>query len=230
MKVRLIVAYFRVSTDRQGLRGLGMDAQRAAVEAYAVQTESEIIAVYCEAETATGKRDRPELKRAIAHARRTGARLVVAKLDRLARNVAFLSALMESGVDFVAADNPTANRLTIHILAAVAEDEARRISERTRAALAVYKQRGGKLGTHDPRCALNRSVSGRRGQRKGAEISRRRALEADCGVIDPIRGMRRQGLSLREIAARLNAMGCLTRTGRQWSARQIKRVLERTAG
>jgi len=163
MEVRLIVAYYRVSTDRQGLRGLGMDVQRAAVEIYAAQTGSEIVADYCEAETTTGKREHPELKRAIVHARRTDARLVVANLDRLARNVAFLSELMESGIDFVAADNPTANRLTIHILAAVAEDEARRISERTRVALAVYKQRGGKLGTHDSRCALNHSVAGRRG-------------------------------------------------------------------
>src|SRR6185369_12637823 len=102
--------------------------------------------LYVEVESGK-KAARPQLLAALAHPRRTKATLVVAKLDRLTRNVAFLSALMESGVDFVACDNPHANRLTIHILAAVAEDEARRISERTKAALAAYKARGGKLGS-----------------------------------------------------------------------------------
>lgn len=112
------IAYYRVSTARQGQSGLGLEAQQAAVAAFCEPIES-----YAEIET--GKRsDRPELQRAIAACKRTGATLVVAKLDRLARNVAFVSTPMESSIEFIACDNPTGNRLTVHILAAVAEDEA----------------------------------------------------------------------------------------------------------
>lgn len=133
-----LVAYYRVSTRKQGESGLGIEAQQACVADFARYGQHEIIAAYREIET--GKRaDRPELAKAIAHAKRAKATLVIAKLDRLARNVHFLSGLMEAGVEFVACDNPYANRLTLHILAAVAEDEARRVSERTKAALAAYK-------------------------------------------------------------------------------------------
>ncbi len=148
------IAYYRVSTARQGQSGLGLEAQQAAVAAFC-----EPIETYTEVET--GKRsDRPELQRAIAACKRMGATLVVAKLDRLARNVAFVSTLMESGVEFVACDNPTANRLTVHILAAVAEDEARRISERTKAALAAYKARGGTLGNPSNLTTVAAPISG----------------------------------------------------------------------
>ena len=141
-----LVAYYRVSTRKQGESGLGLEAQQLCVGDFARYGQHAVIAAYQEIET--GKRsDRPELARAIAHARRAKATLVIAKLDRLARNVHFLSGLMESRIEFVCCDNPHANRLTLHILAAVAEDEARRISERTKAALAAYKARGGKLGT-----------------------------------------------------------------------------------
>ena len=133
-------------TRKQGESGLGLEAQQACVADFARYGQHQIIAAYQEVET--GKRaDRPELAKAIAHSKRTKATLIIAKLDRLARNVHFLSGLMESRVDFVCCDNPHANRLTLHILAAVAEDEARRISERTKAALAAYKARGGRLGT-----------------------------------------------------------------------------------
>ena len=146
-----LVAYYRVSTRRQARSGLGLEAQQAAVLAFQARSGVEVLTSFTEVET--GRRsDRPELAKAIAHAKRAGATLVVAKLDRLARNVAFTSALMESGVDFLACDNPHANRLTIHILAAVAEDEARRISERTKAALAAAKRRGVKLGAARPEC------------------------------------------------------------------------------
>lgn len=146
-----IIDYFRVSTRKQGDSGLGLEGQEAAVNAFAQQRGGKILGAYTEVES--GKlAERRELSKALAHARRSKAVLVVAKLDRLARNVAFLSALMESGVEFLACDNPHANRLTIHILAAVAEDEARRISERTKAALKAYKARGGKLGASLPQC------------------------------------------------------------------------------
>ena len=141
-----LIPYYRVSTRKQGESGLGLEAQQSCVADFARYGQHEIIATYQEIET--GKRaDRPELAKAIAHSKRAKATLVIAKLDRLARNVHFLSGLMESRVDFVCCDNPHANRLTLHILAAVAEDEARRISERTKAALAAYKARGGRLGT-----------------------------------------------------------------------------------
>src|SRR5262245_61248913 len=144
-----LIAYYRVSTKRQGESGLGLEAQQAAVAAYARQTGNGIKASYREIES--GKRDdRPVLARAMSHAKRTKGRLVVAKLDRLARNVAFTSALMQSGIDFVACDNPNANKLTIHILAAVAEDERERISERTKQALAAAKARGVLLGSARP--------------------------------------------------------------------------------
>ena len=126
-----MIAYYRVSTKQQQRSGLELEGQKAAVTEYAQRQDAELLSEYTEVET--GKRaDRPELAKAIAHSKRARATLVVAKLDRLARNVAFTSALLESGVEFIACDNPHANRLTIHILAAVAEDEARRISERTK--------------------------------------------------------------------------------------------------
>lgn len=220
------VAYYRVSTDRQGQSGLGLEAQEAAVHAFAKQGGGEIIATYREVET--GKRkDRPELLKAIVHARRSKAVLVVAKLDRLARNVAFTSALMESGADFVATDNPHANRLTIHILAAVAEDEARRISDRTKAALAAYKNRGGKLGSNDPRCRSFADADAAKGQRAGSTENHRRAHTAYADLLPIMVAMRGQGKSLSMIAGHLNEAGHATRFGKQWSATQVKRVLDR---
>jgi DNA invertase Pin-like site-specific DNA recombinase len=144
-----LVAYYRVSTKQQGESGLGLEGQVAAVATFARTNGAEIVRAYREVETSK-RSDRPELLKAIAHAQRSRAGLIIAKLDRLARNVAFTANLMESGVDFVACDNPHANRLTIHILAAVAENEARMISERTRAALVAYKARGGVLGAARP--------------------------------------------------------------------------------
>ncbi len=144
-----IVAYYRVSTKKQGASGLGLEAQRAAVQNYAQASGGVIAAEYTEVES--GKlAARPILARALAQARRGRARLVIAKLDRLSRNVAFLSTLMEAGCEFTACDNPNANKLTIHILAAVAESEARLISERTKASLAAARARGVVLGSARP--------------------------------------------------------------------------------
>ena len=154
------VGYFRVSTDRQGRSGLGLEAQQAAAREF-VNSHGQLVAEYTEIET--GKRgDRPQLTKALAHSRRQKATLVIPKLDRLARNVAFTAALMESGADFVACDIPEANRLTIHILAAVAEDEAHRISERTKAALKAYRARGGLLGAARPEPSQSVSEFARR--------------------------------------------------------------------
>src|ERR671917_1097190 len=139
------VAYFRVSTDKQGARGLGMDAQRSAVARHLAGHPGALLAEFVEVES--GRRtDRPELLAALTLCRQKKAMLVIAKLDRLARNVHFISGLMESGVEFVAVDMPHANRLTLHILAAVAEHEREMISQRTKAALAAAKARGKRLG------------------------------------------------------------------------------------
>lgn len=137
------IAYYRVSTDKQGKSGLGLDAQRQAVAGF-VAGRGEIVAEHTEIESTRNKR--PELHAALEACRKHKATLLIARLDRLARNVAFISNLMESRVDFLAVDMPEANRLTIHILAAVAEHEREMISKRTKAALQAAKARGTALG------------------------------------------------------------------------------------
>ena len=224
--IKAVVAYYRVSTAKQGASGLGLEGQVAAVEQYARDRGATILRAYQEVES--GKRaDRPELANAIAHARRSGATLVIAKLDRLARNVHFLAGLMEAKVDFVACDNPHANRLTIHILAAVAEDEARRISDRTRAALAAYKARGGILGAARPGAPRLSEEARVRGAQGGGQAARERADVAYADLAVMMAELRSGGLSLRAIAARLNEEGHTTRRGRPWNPVQVTRVLGR---
>jgi DNA invertase Pin-like site-specific DNA recombinase len=221
-----LVAYFRVSTKQQGESGLGLEGQTSAVEGYALAAGATIVRAYQEVET--GKRaDRPELGKAIAHAKRSGARLVIAKLDRLARNVHFTSGLMESGVDFVACDNPHANRLTIHILAAVAEDEAKRISDRTRAALAAYKARGGTLGAARPDGRRLSDQDGVKGRESARKVIKAKALASYADLAGAVAESRAEGLSLRAVAARLDAEGHTTRTGKPWNPVQVARVLGR---
>ena len=221
-----IIAYHRVSTKQQGESGLGLEGQVAAVAAYARGQGAAIVRAYREVES--GKRaDRPELAKALAHARRSRATLVIAKLDRLARNVHFLSGLMESNVDFIACDNPNANKLTIHILAAVAEDEAKRISERTRAALAAYKARGGRLGAARPDGRRLTPELGARGRVRAREVQRAAVAAAYADLAGELAGLRADGLSLRAIAARLNADGHTTRRGKPWNPMQVARVLGR---
>lgn len=138
------IAYYRVSTDRQGASGLGLDAQRQVVAGFVAN--GQLVSEFTEIESGRRHTNRPKLLAALAECRKSRAVLLIARLDRLARNVAFISALMENGTDFIACDMPTANRLTIHILAAVAEHEREMISKRTTAALAEAKRRGTKLG------------------------------------------------------------------------------------
>ncbi|MBI2480737.1 MAG: recombinase family protein [Planctomycetia bacterium] len=220
-----LIAYYRVSTKRQGRSGLGLEAQQAAVAEYARQHNAKVLASYTEVET--GKRsDRPELAKAIAHAKRTRATLVVAKLDRLARNVALTFKLMDSGVDFVCCDNPHANRLTIHILAAVAEDEARRISERTKAALAAAKRRGTKLGGTNPNCRNLTKAGRKRGSKAGGLAVRRQADEA-CEDMKEFFTAMRPALSHQQIADVLNMKGELTRRGKPWTDVAVIRACKR---
>jgi DNA invertase Pin-like site-specific DNA recombinase len=177
-------SYLRVSTDRQGADGLGIAGQREAVERYCAGQGGKVAAEFVEVES--GKRsDRPQLAAALAACKRHKGKLVVAKLDRLSRNVAFMSALMESKLDFVAVDNPHATRLTIHILAAVAEHEREQISARTKVALAAAKRRGVRLG--NPR--LRENVG------KGAAINKARAVTFANNALPIIRQVERQGPS-----------------------------------
>ena len=226
------IAYFRVSTKQQGASGLGLEAQRASVGDYARRNDGSIDAAFTEVES--GKRaDRPELAKAIAYARRAKATLVIAKLDRLARNVAFVSALMESGVEFVAVDNPTANRLTLHILAAVAEDEARRISERTTAALAAAKARGTLLGSARPGHWAGREDARLRGVKRAREASivvrRAKALQAVADLLPEMQQRRQAGESLATIAEAMNQAGQRTPRDAAWNPIQVKRALDRAA-
>jgi DNA invertase Pin-like site-specific DNA recombinase len=226
-----IIAYYRVSTKQQGESGLGLEAQAAAVESYARQTGSIIKANYVEVES--GKRtSRPELAKALAHSRRSKATLVVAKLDRLARNMAFLSALMDSKVPFVACDNPHANRLTLHILAAVAEAEAVAISQRTKAALAAAKAKGRLLGSARPGHWQGREAVRLAGLEKARgvaiKVKQEKAADAYTDLLPAIQCLRNEGISLRGIAERLNAEGHTTRRGRPWNPVQVARLLART--
>ena len=206
------VAYYRVSTDRQGASGLGLEAQRRAVADFAAGRGG-ILAEFTEVESGR-KNDRPELRAALAACHRSRAVLVIAKLDRLARNVAFIAGLMESSVEFVAVDMPQANRLTIHILAAVAEHEREMISERTRVALAAAKARGVKLGNPAPN--IPAAVAARL----------ERMAKAKATVMPLIERLRGQGMSLRAIAADLNERRVPSATGRQWHASAVRNVLK----
>jgi DNA invertase Pin-like site-specific DNA recombinase len=222
----VIIGYLRVSTKGQRESGLGLEAQQAAIESYARQHGSKIAALYTEVES--GKlADRPELAKALAHAKRSKAALVVAKLDRLSRNVEFLARVMNAGTEFVACDYPAANRLTLHIMAAVAENEAKAISDRTKAALAAYKARGGKLGGHLPQCRNLTPEAIAKGRERSALARAKAAAEAYADVAPMMKEWRADGMTLDGIAGKLNSEGHTTRKGKPWNPVQVARVLER---
>ena len=215
------VTYLRVSTDRQGKSGLGLEAQRKAVADH-VAGKGEIAAEYVEIESGK-KNDRPQLARALAEAKRIGAVLLIAKLDRLARNVAFIANLLEAGVEIAAADMPEANRFLLHVMAAVAEHEAQAISDRTRAALAAAKARGVALGWSMPR----RAGEQRHAARKGAERNARKADQHAANVLPVIRQIAARGASLRQIADELNTRAIKTARGGLWYAATVRNVMAR---
>jgi DNA invertase Pin-like site-specific DNA recombinase len=209
------VSYLQVSTDRQGRSGLGLEAQREAVTGYLNGGRWELVAEFVEHETGKGSNalaKRPQLRAALALAKKHRATLVIAKLDRLSRNMAFTATLMDAGVDFVAVDNPHASRLTLHVLAAVAEHEREMIAERTKAALAASRARGTVLGAHGKVLAE---------QRKGEALARL------AGVADRLRALKAEGLTVRAIAKRLNAEGVLSPAGVAWQAGNVHRALAR---
>ena len=210
------VAYLRVSTVRQGRSGLGLEAQREAVRTFIDSRAGKIIAPEF-VETESGKRnDRPQLQAALARCRATGASLVVAKLDRLSRNAAFLLTLRDSGVPFVAADMPEANTLTIGILAVVAQAEREAISARTKAALAAAKARGIKLGNPKGSANLKPGI--------GTAAASDAARSFAQGLLPMVAELEAAGLSLNAIARRFNEDGIRSRRRGIWTAKAVSNL------
>ena len=215
------VSYVRVSTQKQGASGLGLEAQQEAVKRFINGGAVELIAEFVEVETGKGAdalAKRPQLRAALEACRKHGATLVIAKLDRLARNVHFISGLMESKVRFAACDMPEANELTLHIMAAFAEHEAKRISQRTKDALAIAKSRGVRLGTSGTanlkRCLEERTAGANAGASKLAGL---------------VAGFEARKLSQRAMVAELNAVGVPAPRGGVWSLAQVQRLIKRIA-
>ncbi|WP_112324382.1 recombinase family protein [Oceanibium sediminis] len=226
MAAARFVAYERVSTARQGKSGLGLEAQRKAIDAFARQRGATVLARFTEVESGR-KADRPQLQAALTHSRLTGATLVIAKLDRLSRNAAFLLTLRDSGVRFIACDMPEANDLTVGIMALVAQQEREAISRRTREALAAAKARGVKLGNPNGAAALRRAGEGGVALRKAVAGNADAFAEELKPVVEDIRT---SGItSLRGMAAELNARGIVTRRNRRWHVSNVKNLLGRLA-
>src|SRR5258705_3861512 len=218
------VSYLRVSTKRQGESGLGLEAQRAAVEAFLNGGSWQLVAEHVEVES--GKRDdtRPELARAFEACRAYGAKLVIAKLDRLSRDAHFLLGLQKAGVEFVAVDLPQANRLTVGIMALVAEQEREAISQRTKAALAAAKARGVRLGNPKGTKVKRASIGRARGAATVAA-----SAQAFAERLRPVLAELTE-LSANAAAAELDRRGFATARGGKWSARSIISVRARLKG
>ena len=213
------VAYYRVSTQQQGRSGLGLDAQKASVAAHINGRRWSLLDEFVEVETGKGANaldKRPQLRAALDLCRKQKATLLVAKLDRLARNVHFLSGLMESDVEFVACDMPQANRLTVHIIAAMAEYERDAISKRTKEALAAAKARGVKLGT-----------AGAMNLQKAIDRNHAYATAHAEKLRKVLLGLQGRGLSQRAIANELNQIGITAPRGGRWHLPTVQRALAR---
>jgi DNA invertase Pin-like site-specific DNA recombinase len=206
------IAYYRVSTDRQGSSGLGLEAQRAAVSKY-IGENVLLEAEFTEIESGKSK-TRPELMKALAECKRKKAILIIAKLDRLSRNLHFISGLMESGVEFIACDVPSANRMMLQILAVFAEHEREMISKRTKEALAAAKARGTRLGNPNPYAA---SLIGRM-------IVKEEAGNFAISIKPIVEPLRSQGLSLGQIAKELNSRGLKTARGGSWHPSTVRNI------
>ena len=205
------VAYYRVSTEKQGRSGLGLEAQQAAAQHYLNGGTWQLVGEFIEVESGR-KTERPELAKALARCKKHKATFLIARLDRLARNVHFISGLMETKVKFVACDMPDATPFMLHVYAAVAQEEARAISVRTKAALAAAKQRGVRLGA------------------TGAERAKRYKAEAMARATElapVLRDLKQKGMSLRGIAAELTQRRVPTLRGGAWHPQLVARVLER---
>lgn len=214
------VAYYRVSTQRQGASGLGIEAQRHTVSQYLAGSARTTVGEFVEVETGKGSNaleKRPQLRLALEMCKKTGATLLIAKLDRLARNVHFVSGLIETSVDFIAADMPNANKVMIQMHAVMSEWERDQISERTKAALAAAKARGVVLGATGP---ANLKTCNDLRQQKAQEFRERLRPVLD--------GMLAQGLTRRAMVERLNALGIKAPMGGAWSLGQVQRLVRLT--
>lgn len=214
MEHHKFVSYVRVSTAEQGQSGLGLEAQGQAVSEYVSRMSCDLIAQFVEVESGS-RNDRPQLKAAIDLCKRQKATLIIAKLDRLARNVAFISTLMESGISFLAADNPHANKLMIHMLAAFAEHERDQIRARTKAALAAAKARGVVLGRY------GREVLSKRNKLQAGEQARQLA--------PVLTELRSNSLTFSEMARIMNERCIPTARGRRWHAATVHRLFHRVS-
>jgi DNA invertase Pin-like site-specific DNA recombinase len=210
------IAYYRVSTDKQGVSGLGLDAQRAAVTRHLAGKPP--LAEYTEVESGKSHRNRPQLLAAIEECKRRRAQLVIAKLDRLARNVHFISGLMEAGIEFTACDMPQANRLTIHIMAAMAEHEREMIAQRTKAAMEAAKARGVKLGNPRWKESIGK-----------ASAARGLCNPPAPAIVEMIGNFRAEGKTFRAITEQLNALGLKTGNGARWYASTVRGALRHAA-
>jgi len=229
------VAYYRVSREKQGIDGLGMAAQRKAVADYVTGGAWTLVGEFEEVES--GKRgDREQLRRAIDVCKRERATLIIAKLDRLSRNVHFLTGLQESGIDFVCCDMPQADRFTIHIIAAVAQRERENTVGRTKAALAEIKAKLDRGENHVSK-ASGKPVKALGGPKRldaalAAKGRQARSLKADAAaarVMPLVMRARRSGATLATIAGELNQSGLRTPRGSAWTPMAVKRVIDRNA-
>jgi DNA invertase Pin-like site-specific DNA recombinase len=216
------VAYYRVSTTKQGDSGLGLEGQRHAVGSYLKSRQAGLaqpIAEFTEVESGKRSKNRPQLLAAIELCKAKKATLVIAKLDRLARNVSFIANLLENKVKFVACDIPEATNLSVHIFSAMAEYEAKAISDRTKAALAALKARGVKLG--NPRWRESVGLA--------AKAKKLTAQAPAPAVLLMIHKHRKDGMALKAIADQLNALGIKTPQGSVWHPMTVQRALAHTA-
>jgi DNA invertase Pin-like site-specific DNA recombinase len=216
------ISYLRVSTAKQGQSGLGLEAQRASVEAWLNGGNWELVEEVVEVESGKSHRNRPGLTKALDACRRYGAQLIISRLDRLSRDPVFLLSLREAGIDFVAVDMPNANRMTVGVMALVAEQEREAISTRTRAALAAARARGVKLGNPRPETAVfhDRAAASAAGSRSGA--TRAAAANDFAKLIRPLLDGEMAGLSANATAAELNRRGVQTARGSgKWTARAV---------
>lgn len=219
-----IVSYIRCSTDKQQRSGLGLEAQQAEIQAFATTNAATIIAKYVEVESGR-KNDREKLTTALRHARVHGAKLVIAKLDRLGRNAAFLMALRDSGADFVACDDPHTTPLTAGIKAIIAEEEARQISSRTIAALQACKARGVRLGNPNGAAALHRAG---KGNKASCEAQRGKANAFAEDLSDTLADVQAAGhMTLKAQASELNKRGIKTARGGRWHASSVSNLHKR---
>lgn len=219
-----LVAYHRVSTARQGRSGLGLEAQEAAIDEFAAARGDKVIGNFTEVESGK-KNQRPELDKALHLAKVTGSTLVIAKLDRLSRNAAFLLTLRDSGVKFVAADLPDANDLTVGIMALVAQQEREAISKRTKEALRAAKRRGVKLGNPNGAAALKRA---NKGNTASLKVIKRKADEHAVNLEPVLRELQAEGhTTLEAVADQLNKRGILTPRGKRWYKSSVRNLLKR---